>query len=143
MIRSASSPLPEAMTLGASSDGSYLIEQHISLLDERLTKRGYALKAQFKIKEEDEAQDGGIRRQILLVRVHIEIAVRVIAGQLKRQLDIGEHMIHLVHKVHIVLQVLYTPRHRQICLARRLHRLMQTHTLLPDAFVELLHSRRC
>ena len=53
-----------------------LIEQHISLLDERLTKRGYALKAQFKIKEEDEAQDGGIMQTILNQEKNISVLSR-------------------------------------------------------------------
>ena len=53
-----------------------LIEQHISLLDERLTKRGYALKAQFKIKEEDEAQDGGIMQTILDQEKNISVLSR-------------------------------------------------------------------
>ena len=53
-----------------------LIEQHISLLDERLTKKGYALKAQFKIKEEDEAQDGGIMQTILNQEKNISVLSR-------------------------------------------------------------------
>lgn len=56
--------------------GMDLIEQHISLLDERLTKRGYALKAQFKIKEEDEAQDGGIMQTILNQEKNISVLSR-------------------------------------------------------------------
>lgn len=42
-----------------------LIEQHISLLDERLAQRGYALKAQFQVKEDEAAQDGSIMQTIL------------------------------------------------------------------------------
>lgn len=42
-----------------------LIEQHISLLDERLAKRGYELKAQFRTKEEEEEQGGSIMNTIL------------------------------------------------------------------------------
>lgn len=52
-----------------------LIEQHISLLDERLTKRGYALKAQFQIKE-DEEQDGGIMQKILDQEKNISVLSR-------------------------------------------------------------------
>lgn len=53
-----------------------LIAQNISLLDERLTKRGYALKAQFQIKEEDEGQDGGIMREILEREKNISVLSR-------------------------------------------------------------------
>lgn len=53
-----------------------LIEQHISLLDERLTKRGYALKAQFQIKEEEEEQDGNIMRVILKQEKNISVLSR-------------------------------------------------------------------
>ena len=42
-----------------------LIAQHISLLDERLAKRGYNLKAQFSVKEEQDEQDSGIMKTIL------------------------------------------------------------------------------
>ena len=52
-----------------------LIEQHISLLDERLTKRGYALKAQFQIKE-DEEQDCGIMQKILDQEKNISVLSR-------------------------------------------------------------------
>ena len=52
-----------------------LIEQHISLLDERLTKRGYALKAQFQIKE-DEEQEGGIMQKILDQEKNISVLSR-------------------------------------------------------------------
>lgn len=38
-----------------------LIEQHIALLDERLTKRGYNLSAQFSVKEQEEQEDGIIQ----------------------------------------------------------------------------------
>ncbi len=51
-----------------------LIEQHISLLDERLTKRGYALKAQFQIKEEE--QEGGIMQTILNQEKNISVLSR-------------------------------------------------------------------
>ncbi len=51
-----------------------LIEQHISLLDERLTKRGYALKAQFQVKEEE--QDGGIMQTILNQEKNISVLSR-------------------------------------------------------------------
>ena len=53
-----------------------LIEQHISLLDERLTKRGYALKAQFQVKEEEEEQDGNIMRAILKQEKNISVLSR-------------------------------------------------------------------
>lgn len=42
-----------------------LIAQHISLLDERLAKRGYNLKANFSVKEDQEEQDSGIMQTIL------------------------------------------------------------------------------
>lgn len=48
-----------------------LIEQHISLLDDRLTKRGYALKAQFQIREEE--QDSGIMQTILNQEKNISV----------------------------------------------------------------------
>lgn len=51
-----------------------LIEQHISLLDERLTKRGYALKAQFQIREEE--QDEGIMQTILNQEKNISVLSR-------------------------------------------------------------------
>ncbi len=53
-----------------------LIEQHISLLDERLAKRGYALKAQFKVKEEEEEQSGGIMNTILNHEKNISVLSR-------------------------------------------------------------------
>ncbi len=52
-----------------------LIEQHISLLDERLMKRGYALKAQFQIKE-DEVKEGGIMQTILNQEKNISVLSR-------------------------------------------------------------------
>lgn len=52
-----------------------LIEQHISLLDERLMKRGYALKAQFQIKEE-EVKEGGIMQTILNQEKNISVLSR-------------------------------------------------------------------
>lgn len=52
-----------------------LIEQHISLLDERLTKRGYDLKAQFKMKEEDE-ENGSIMKTILNQGKNISVLSR-------------------------------------------------------------------
>ena len=52
-----------------------LIEQHISLLDERLTKRGYDLSAQFSVKEEEE-QDNGIMQTILNQEKNISILSR-------------------------------------------------------------------
>lgn len=52
-----------------------LIEQHISLLDERLTKRGYDLKAQFKMKEEDE-ENGSIMNTILNQGKNISVLSR-------------------------------------------------------------------
>lgn len=53
-----------------------LIEQHISLLDERLARRGYDLKAQFQMKEEDEEQDGGIMQTILNQSKNISVLSR-------------------------------------------------------------------
>lgn len=53
-----------------------LIEQHISLLDERLAGRGYDLKAQFHMKEEDEEQDGGIMQTILNQSKNISVLSR-------------------------------------------------------------------
>lgn len=53
-----------------------LIEQHISLLDERLAGRGYDLKAQFQMKEEDEEQDGGIMQTILNQSKNISVLSR-------------------------------------------------------------------
>lgn len=53
-----------------------LIEQHISLLDERLAGRGYDLKAQFQMKEEDEEQEGGIMQTILNQSKNISVLSR-------------------------------------------------------------------
>lgn len=53
-----------------------LIEQHISLLDERLAGRGYDLKAQFHMKEEDEEQEGGIMQTILNQSKNISVLSR-------------------------------------------------------------------
>ena len=53
-----------------------LIEQHISLLDERLAKRGYDLKVQFKVKEEEEEQGGGIMNTILNHEKNISVLSR-------------------------------------------------------------------
>lgn len=53
-----------------------LIEQHISLLDERLAKRGYALKAQFRTKEEEEEQGGSIMNTILNHEKNISVLSR-------------------------------------------------------------------
>lgn len=52
-----------------------LIEQHIHLLDERLTKRGYNLKAQFSVKEEEE-QENGIMQTILDQQKNISVLSR-------------------------------------------------------------------
>lgn len=52
-----------------------LIEQHIHLLDERLAKRGYDLKAQFSVKEEDE-QENGIMQTILSREKNISVLSR-------------------------------------------------------------------
>lgn len=52
-----------------------LIEQHISLLDERLAKRGYDLKSQFHIKEEAE-QDESIMNTILNHEKNISVLSR-------------------------------------------------------------------
>ena len=54
-----------------------LIEQHIGLLDERLAKRGYALKAQFQIKETEEAEAvEGIMQAILAQDKNISVLSR-------------------------------------------------------------------
>ena len=53
-----------------------LIEQHISLLDERLTRRGYALKAQFQVKETEEEQSGNIMQTILNQDKNISVLSR-------------------------------------------------------------------
>ena len=54
-----------------------LIEQHIGLLDERLAKRGYNLKAQFQMKEEGEIKDGeGIMQTILKQDKNISVLSR-------------------------------------------------------------------
>lgn len=42
-----------------------LIEEHIDLLDKRLMKKGYSLKAQFQIKEREEKMDQGILQTML------------------------------------------------------------------------------
>lgn len=52
-----------------------LIEQHIHLLDERLAKRGYNLKAQFSVKEEEQ-QDSGIMQIILNQEKNISVLSR-------------------------------------------------------------------
>lgn len=52
-----------------------LIEQHIHLLDERLVKRGYNLKAQFSVKEEEE-QENGIMQTILNQQKNISVLSR-------------------------------------------------------------------
>ena len=52
-----------------------LIAQHISLLDERLAKRGYNLNAQFSVKEEEEP-DGGIMQTILNQEKNISVLSR-------------------------------------------------------------------
>lgn len=51
-----------------------LIEQHISLLDERLAKRGYSLKVQFQVKEEE--KDSGIMQTILNQEKNISVLSR-------------------------------------------------------------------
>lgn len=53
-----------------------LIEQHISLLDERLAGRGYDLKAQFHMKEEDEERESGIMQTILNQSKNISVLSR-------------------------------------------------------------------
>ena len=42
-----------------------LIEEHIDLLDKRLMKKGYSLKAQFQIKEREEEVNQGILQTML------------------------------------------------------------------------------
>lgn len=54
-----------------------LIEQHIGLLDERLAKRGYDLKAQFQIRETEDVKDGeGIMQTILKQDKNISVLSR-------------------------------------------------------------------
>lgn len=53
-----------------------LIEQHISLLDERLAGRGYTLKAQFQLKEEDEEKNASIMQTILSQDKNISVLSR-------------------------------------------------------------------
>lgn len=54
-----------------------LIEQHIELLDERLAKRGYDLKAQFQIRETEDVKDGkGIMQTILKQDKNISVLSR-------------------------------------------------------------------
>jgi hypothetical protein len=53
-----------------------LIEQHISLLDERLAERGYTLKAQFQVKEEDEEKNASIMQTILSQDKNISVLSR-------------------------------------------------------------------
>lgn len=53
-----------------------LIEQHISLLDERLAKRGYDLKAQFHMKEESVEEENGIMQTILNQSKNISVLSR-------------------------------------------------------------------
>ncbi len=54
-----------------------LIEQHIGLLDERLAKRGYDLKAQFQMKEPEEEKDAeGIMQTILNQDKNISVLSR-------------------------------------------------------------------
>ena len=53
-----------------------LIEQHIALLDERLAGRGYTLKAQFQVKEAEEAKDESIMQTILSQDKNISVLSR-------------------------------------------------------------------
>lgn len=53
-----------------------LIEQHIALLDERLAGRGYTLKAQFQMKEAEEAKDESIMQTILSQDKNISVLSR-------------------------------------------------------------------
>ncbi len=54
-----------------------LIEHHIGLLDERLAKRGYDLKAQFQIRETEDVKDGeGIMQTILKQDKNISVLSR-------------------------------------------------------------------
>lgn len=53
-----------------------LIAQHISLLDERLAKRGYNLNAQFSVKEEEAEQENGILQTILNQEKNISVLSR-------------------------------------------------------------------
>ena len=53
-----------------------LIEEHIHLLDERLAKRGYDLKAQFSVKEEQDEAENGIMQTILNQEKNISVLSR-------------------------------------------------------------------
>lgn len=53
-----------------------LIEEHIHLLDERLAKRGYDLKAQFSVKETEEDAESGIMQTILNQQKNISVLSR-------------------------------------------------------------------
>lgn len=53
-----------------------LIEEHIHLLDERLTKRGYNLKAQFSVKETEDDAESGIMQTILNQEKNISVLSR-------------------------------------------------------------------
>ena len=48
-------------------------------------------------------------------------------------------MVHLIHKIHIALQILYTPCHRGVSLSDRLQGLGKSCRLFPDPLIELLH----
>lgn len=53
-----------------------LIEEHIHLLDERLVKRGYTLKAQFSVKEKEDETESGIMQTILNQEKNISVLSR-------------------------------------------------------------------
>ena len=53
-----------------------LIEEHIHLLDERLTKRGYNLRAQFSVKEQEDEAESGIMQTILNQEKNISVLSR-------------------------------------------------------------------
>lgn len=53
-----------------------LIEQHIGLLNDRLMKRGYDLKAQFQVKSEEDQKDSGIMQTILNQGKNISVLSR-------------------------------------------------------------------
>ena len=78
----------------------------------------------FHIKVQKCADIAVLRRQVLLVRINIEVAVGIVARHLEWKLYISKHLVELVHKVHVTLQCLDTPCHRRIRLARRLQNLV-------------------
>ena len=53
-----------------------LIAEHIHILDERLAKRGYAMKANFKLKDEDEPEETNVMEEIIKQSKNISVLSR-------------------------------------------------------------------